>query len=409
MRICGIVAEYQPFHKGHAYHISKTRAAGASHIVAVMSGNFTQRGQAACFDKYTRTAAALRCGADLVIELPVCHALSGAERFGDSALRLLRMLGCVEMISFGCEGELSLLRRAADVLLSPEFSGALCQGEKTSFAAARQEAVRALAGDEVAETLSHPNNILGVEYLKALRRLEWEPEVVALPRAGAGHDSPLPAEGFASASLLRTLLGREDGLSQIAPYVPAEAMEEYRRAVSAGLGPISEEKAELLIFSALRRLTPETAALLPDCSEGLENRLVEVAHRSSTLEEFYREAPSRRISLARIRRASIHALLGITASLQQEDAPYLRVLGMNERGQEILSLAKETACLPIITKPSSARAAEESVSRFLATEAAADDLYRLMTPKPAPCGELFTRGIVVAREGTPPRFTGKER
>lgn len=217
MKTAGIVAEYNPFHTGHAYQIARTRGLlGADcAVVAVMSGNWVQRGACAAADKWTRAGWALAGGADLVLELPTVWAASAAESFATGAVALLRACGVVDVLSFGSEsGDPAALAAAAACLDSEAYRAGLSRflDEGMPFAACRQAVVAALLGSERAKVLSRPNDNLGVEYLRAASALGWSPQVLAVPRQGAGHDAPRPAEGFASASILREWIaaGRRD-------------------------------------------------------------------------------------------------------------------------------------------------------------------------------------------------------
>ena len=185
MVIAGVVAEYNPFHLGHAHHLEETRRRGATHIVAVMSGQFVQRGEPALLDKWTRARAALSCGADLVLELPLPYAMATAQRFALGAVGLLDALGCVDLLSFGSDcGDLDRLKACIRLLNDPRFPQALGQflDRGMTFAAARQQAVRELGGAELAATLGRANDILALEYLAALEQLGSAMAPLAIPR-----------------------------------------------------------------------------------------------------------------------------------------------------------------------------------------------------------------------------------
>ena len=233
--VCGIVAEYNPFHSGHRFHIERTREMLGEHtmIVCAMSGNFVQRGDFALLDKYARAEMAVRGGADLVLELPLAAALSSAEGFAQGAVALLHKIGC-DSLSFGAENaDISLFLQAADALNALSLTGGSRSG--LSFAAQRQQE---LAGRSpaAAELLSSPNNTLGIEYCRALRDFPMQPLAVA--RRGAGHDEAAPADGFASASLLRGYL-REGGEERCAPYLPESSIEVWRREKARGAAPVT--------------------------------------------------------------------------------------------------------------------------------------------------------------------------
>lgn len=392
--ISGIVCEYNPFHNGHFYHLSRTRAAGATHIVCVMSGNFTQRGEPAILDKWARARCALLCGADLVLELPLPWAMAGAEAFARGAVGILDALGCVEALSFGCETpDSSLLATAAGALLDPALSPLLREELRKGdgFAAARERAVLRLAGEQTAKTLQSPNNILAVEYVKAAQALGASLRMLPIARRGAGHDAPEAAGGFCSASALRSLLlGGGDALRLMPPASRAV----WRQAAEAGHAPVTMAKLEQPVLSSLRALSLAQAALLPDLSEGLENRLYEAVYKAVSLEELYTRIKAKRYSHARVRRLVLSAFLGLRAGDNAGIPPYLRVLGFNSRGREILQLAKQNARLPIVTRAGDFSALGGRAGALFALECRSTDQFALASPAPRACGLEYTQGII---------------
>ena len=377
MRTVGIVAEYNPFHPGHAYHIAQTRRAlGPCAVVAVMSGHFVQRGDCAVADKWTRAAAALAGGADLVLELPTVWACASAEAFASGAVAILRQAG-VEALSFGSEsGDAAALARAADALDSGAYRaalrGRLDQG--LPFARCRHLALQELLGEAGAACLAAPNDNLGVEYLRAARRLDFAPRVLAVPRVGAGHDGG-DHPRYPSASHLREQIHRGK--------LPMDN--------PAGLG--YNERGALTL---LRRLGPEDFAALPDCGEGLANRLYRASRQATGLEELYALAKTKRYAHARIRRCALWACLGLKAADRPEHPPYLRVLGANQTGLGVLR--QMDAGLPVITKP----AAGHGIP-LLELEARCTDFFNLCRRRPLPCGmEWTTSPVIRAGEGEGP-------
>ena len=278
MKIAGIVAEYNPFHTGHAWHIHETRRLFQEEtaVVAVMSGNWVQRGECAVTDKWTRTRAALAGGVDLVLELPTVWATASAEGFARGAVTLLAATGVVNVLSFGSEcGQITPLRELARCLNSPAYSQALRRelGPKKTFALCRRQAAERLLGPERAALLDFPNNSLGVEYLRALSP---EIDAVTIPRRGPGHDSASEGDGFPSASLLRQRLrtGETEGVS---PFLPL---------------PWTGEAADLrwcerALIARLRSMTLEEAQALPDSGDGLAARLLYAARQTASLDELY--------------------------------------------------------------------------------------------------------------------------
>jgi len=273
VNIAGIVCEYNPFHKGHEYQIAETRRIlGAdSGIVCVMSGDFVQRGEFAVFPKHARAKAAVKCGADLVVELPVPWAAASAEKFALGAVSVLAGSGVCSHLSFGSEtGDISGLEETVGILSDPKINekiaGYLQDG--ISYAAARQKAAEEIAGKNIGH-LKSPNDILAVEYIKAIKALGVNIEPMAVRRIGAKHDGETE-NGFASASFIReSLLNGED----IKDFLPEKAFSVFSREIEEGRGPVTLENAEVAILSRLRAMTEEEYNSLPENSEGLANRL----------------------------------------------------------------------------------------------------------------------------------------
>lgn len=398
MKIAGIAAEYNPFHNGHAHHIARTRdedGGGATHIVAVMSGCFTQRGEPAMLPEGDRVRMALAGGADLVIGLPLPWSLASAEGFAFGMVSALDALGCVDIISFGSEsGDIAALQKAADCLSTDRFAQLLRYhlDYGISFPEARQRAVQEIAGNRTAELFSSPNNTLGIEYLKALHRLDSPIVPYTIPRFGAGHDETYPLGDTASASYIRTL-AQAGRLVAAAPFLPAASMEILSAAAAQGHCPADVRLLERAVLAKLRRMSREELAKLPGISEGIENRLYEAVSTAGTLEELESRVKTKRYPLTRIRRLIWSAFLDIPAGWEGRTPPYLRVLGMNGRGREILSAAK-AAKVPLLTRVSQRSLLGKEADGLYALEARAVDLYALALPTPLPCGTLYTDGLV---------------
>lgn len=383
METAGIVAEYNPFHRGHAWHIAETRRrlGGDAPVVCVMSGHWVQRGECALADKWLRAALALDRGADLVVELPTPWAMASAESFARGAVSLLAATGVVDVLSFGSEtGELAPLEEAAAALDAPDYPERLraALGRGLSFPAARQEAAGAAC-------LSAPNNNLGVEYLRSLRALGSTIRPLTVPRQGAGHDGPA-AGGFASASELRRLLRAGRG-EEAAPYLTA---------------PWSEELADMqhierAVLARLRTMGEGDWAALPDGggAEGLPSRLAKAAREAVSLEDFYTRAKTRRYPHARLRRLALAAFLGLRAAERPAAPPYVRVLGLGGRGRVLLRRMKDTCPLPVIVKPAQARELDGPARTLFESEARYTDLYGLCFPAPRPCGAEWIHSPVV--------------
>ena len=400
MKTAGIIAEYNPFHNGHAWQIGRLREQGFTHIAVAMGGNFLQRGSAALCEKHLRARMALRGGADLVVELPLTWACAPAQRFAAGGVALLDALGCVDSLAFGSEcGDLSLLRRAARAAADPEVcrgtAGLLQSG--ITYAAARQQAVAGLYPREVAAVFAQPNNNLCVEYLRALEARHSPLEPLALPRMGAAHDSAGTCGGYASASRLRELL-REGGLRQAAPFVPPAALSLLEQAAADGQLPAALSRGEAALLAQLRRMTPQDFSALPDLSEGLEHRLYDAARGACSLSEFLLAAKTKRYPLARLRRLTLAAFLGIRQPLAPLP-PYLRVLGFNRRGRELLALAGQNARLPLSHSLARLEQLGGECAATAALEARSTDLYALLLPRVQPCGQDYRTPVAVEDAG----------
>ena len=396
MNIAGITAEYNPFHTGHAYQISalKAQLGPDTSVVAVMSGSWVQQGRPAVTDKWTRARMALNGGADLILELPTVWAAASAESFARGAVELLCRCGVIDTLCFGSEtGELAPLLAAAECLDSPDYPEQLRKALEggASFAAARQAAVEALIGPAGA-ALASPNNNLGVEYLRALRSLHSNIKPVTIRREWAAHNSlDRTGEGFRSATQLRQHLARGEW-EAVRPYVPAGNLDILQSA------PLADPRlGERAVLACLRKMTAEDWAKLPDAGagEGLPQRLERAGRQCRSLDDFFTLAKTRRYAMARLRRMALWAFLGLTAADVPAEPPYLRVLGFNARGREVLKQMKTTAQLPILTKPAHARELDGPGRRLFELEAQCTDLYGLFLPQLPPPGQEWTRGPII--------------
>ncbi len=383
MKIVGILTEFNPFHSGHAHLLAELRRklGEDTAVVCIMSGNFVQRGEPAVLEKHVRAEAALVCGADLVLELPVARSLASAEGFAHGAIYMMQKTGCITHLAFGSEcGDVDKLRSIAQCLDSLEYQGALRVFLKRglSFAACRQAAVREILGGEAAELLEHPNNNLGIEYLKAARRLSWNCEAVTVKRYGAAHDSEEFGE-YMSGSMLRRLLEKRDWKS-IESAVPEKAAALYRKAFACARGPVSIAAAERMILAKLRTMEREEFAQLPDCTEGLQHRLYEAARESVNLDDFLMHVKTKRYALSRIRRMIMCAWLGVDRGASAELPEYLRVLGCSERGRNVLAQMRKNAVLPVLVKPADVRMLTDAAQKQFQREVYATEFYSLLYP-----------------------------
>lgn len=385
MQTAGIIAEYNPLHMGHVHLMEQTRRLlGAdTAILCIMSGQYVQRGDFALVGKYARAEAAVRSGADLVLELPLPWAVSSAERFADGGVRHLLATGLLTHLVFGSEcGSAAPLQRLAAALLSEKFPSRLKQelGLGVSFAAARQKAVEGLVSCEEASLLESPNNILGVEYCKSLLRAESAVQPVTVSRVGAAHDSEAAEGEIPSASVIRALLRsgeRERALGGMAPAM-AEA---FLAEETAGRAPAFRETCERAILARLRTMTEADFAALDEGGEGLYRRLYAAVRKANSVDEVLELAKTKRYAYARLRRMVLWAYLGITPADCPEQPLYLRPLAANETGRALLAKMRKTAEVPVLTKPAAVRRLDEPARRLFELEARAADLYALAYPE----------------------------
>jgi predicted nucleotidyltransferase len=381
MKIIGIIAEYDPFHNGHAHMLRQVRSrCPEATLVVAMSGSFTQRGGAASFSKYDRAELALRGGADLVALLPVTFASASAERFAQGGVAILRALG-VDTLAFGSESaDLAPLQRVAQGLESPTYPELLRQAlsRGSSFATARQTAVEALVGSEAA-LLRSPNDLLGVEYLRALRGSGIE----ALPilRTGAGHNSADVSGSISSASAIRSLLRQGEAAAGLTKVPPAtKALLERRMA--AGLGPADLSRCDRAMLATLRGCTAADFAALPDVSEGLEHRLLRAAQEATSGEDFCQRAKTKRYAYARLRRILLWSWLGVRRENLNPEPEFLQILAMNQRGQALLHERKKELPMPLLVRPAAGWKLTGAAGAAFALEQRADDLWGLCLPRP---------------------------
>ena len=378
MNICGIVCEYNPFHKGHLYQLeeSKRRLGEETVTVGVMSGDYVQRGEPAIFSKFARAEAACRCGVNLVVELPLPWSLSSAEGFAAGAVAILSALGCTHL-SFGSEsGELEVMETLAECLLNPLTLEAIKKHmtaePSLSFAAARQLVLEEKMGEQ-AKLIEKPNNILGVEYLKAIYKQNAAMTPITVKRSGSGHDEAGEGE-IRSASELRQLLRQGEDVSA---YIPAAAMAVFRRELEQGRAVLNTRDMELAFLSRLRMLDEKAFLSLPDGGDGVGQRLYKAAKEEPTLDFILTAAKTKRVALSRLRRMCMVAALGINAELAAGEPPYIRVLAANEKGRAYLRQVAGKTTIPVLTKPAAVKELGDRAQAMFAAGASAHDLYTL--------------------------------
>lgn len=381
MKIIGIICEYNPMHLGHKKQIDRIRQENPGcGIVCLMSGNFVQRGQPAIADKDLRAKAAIHAGADLVLELPITACLSSAEGFAEKGVSILS--GFCHGLSFGMEdANIPLLNETVDALLCDAFPGHLRKmlDSGLSFPSARQKALEQMGVD--GSLLENPNNILAVEYCKAIRKCNSEMMPMPIKREGGYHDTA-PDKENPSATALRIMMAESGAWLDYIPACTREIMSEARIHATAF--------AEQAILYRLRTMTEAEYEALPYGSEGLWRKLMHNAQTCTTLEEIVSATKSKRYTRTRLDRMVLCAFLGIDNETLNGPVPYVRALAVNETGRQILRHARQTGDFPNIGEPMKCPYEE--------LEHRTDDLYALFSREPEAPGYGRKRRIYTYNE-----------
>jgi len=393
--VLGIIAEYNPFHNGHLHHlIESKKITNSDYTIAIMSGNFTQRGEVSIVDKWSKAKMAIDNGVDLVIELPTIYAISSAENFASGAIKILDSLGIVDFVSFGSESnDISLLDDIANVLaFEPAqyktlLSHELARGE--SFPKARENAVMMYLNDirRFANILSSPNNILGIEYLKSLKRQKSNIKPITIKREGSKYnDSAIPRNSrFASATAIRNLCQSTEDITPVQKFLPEKTFDILEDNIKKGNFVKSLSSFDKEIIYTLRKMSTSEIANLPDVSEGLEFSLKNAANQCNSVVELLSIIKSKRYTQTRLQRILLYAILGITKKdmeISITTSPYVRVLGFNDKGQELLSeISRRNRKLEIVT----------SVKKFM--DKKSNPNLKLMMNKDIWATDVYTLGF----------------
>ena len=389
-KVLGIIAEYNPFHNGHLYHIKKSiEETGASSVICVMSGNFVQRGNTSIVDKWTKTKMALANGVDLVLELPTIYSVSSAENFAEGAIRLLDSLKIVDTISFGMEAkDIASLNNIANVLYTePKEYTTILEHELrkgVSFPKARENAVMMYLNDikQYANILTGSNNILAIEYLKAIKKLKSKLNPIGIRREKVLYNDEIIIDDFASATAIRKMIATGQ-FSDIQKVMPKSSYALLADELRKGHYVLDLSKFQKEIIYNLRKMSVEEIAQLVDVSEGLENAIKNAANSSNNLVDFVNIVKSKRYTQTRIQRILIYALLGITNSKMlafKKAVPYARVLGFNENGKQLISqIAKKNKKVQIGTsvKKYMDESKNKVLKEMLETDILATNVYTL--------------------------------
>ena len=395
MKVSAIICEYNPMHNGHVHHIRKTRENGATHIIGLLSSNFVQRGDVALLDKFDRAKLAIHHGVDLVIELPVAFSNASAELYATGAVSILNNLGIVDELSFGSScSDLECLELLTEASLSTtqqyldRIRDRMRQGD--SYPAALWEIVRQRYGNKVAGMMHDPNNMLAIEYMKAMHKVNAGFKPFTIERQCVIHDSMEPSDMYASASFVRKSVAEGD--MAYLDYVPEDTAKLIAQRTSEGR--IADvRRLERLVLHRIRTMQPEELLELPDVNESLQNRIYAARHANSW-DELLAGVKARCFTMSRIRRIMMAAVIGIRREDLRYYPPYARVIAFNERGRELMGNAKKKSRIPIGT--SLAKLSEEGrlANKFVRLEERATDVYGLSVEKMFSAEQEFRMKIV---------------
>lgn len=452
MRVLGLIVEYNPFHNGHLYHLEQAKSiCNADFVICVMSGNFIQRGEPAIVNKWARTKMALQCGIDLVIELPVPYAMASAEFFAYGAVKILNDLGVVDYLCFGSEkADIDTFCTIADILIhEPEeykqiLKQSLAKGK--SFPASRELSLKEYLcekGSQISDieaVISSPNNILGIEYIKALKRLNSRIVPLSIKRINNSYNTVEITGSISSATSIRKLIGSGHSVDtsmfsdatcaydknsdtssscdftsftpiegvlkkQLDIVLPANCVKILEDEFNSGRGPIYPNLYEQLIISSIRRMSTEELKLLPYVKEGIENRIKSAAASCGTIDELIESISTKRYTRTRVQRIISSLMTGFTSeefdTFNKYGGPqYARILGLNNKGRQLLSKINKCSHLPIITKTANySKSCNPLLKRMLEIESFATDMYVLGYSNPIhrKAGQEFTQNVVIIK------------
>ena len=386
----GIICEYNPFHNGHLYQIEKIREEfGAdTNVIAVMSGNFVQRGGVAIADKGLRAKCAVLCGANLVLELPFPYSMASAEYFAKAAIHILDSIGCVDYVSFGSEsGDIESLRRTAEAMLSDDFARVMDslsadpQKRKLGHAALCDVALKSIANVDGTVAELTPNNILAIEYIKAIISLKSDIKVHTVKRAY----NSFSEEGFVpgtvqSATAIRNSIEQKD-ISAL-EYVPGITKKVILDAIQTGDFPCENESLATAVIASLRLNSSTDCEEIHDANGGLYNRLKDLSFKTNTIESLICSAESKHFTKARIRRTLFYSLLGVTSSQFDNLPAYTQLLGLDSRGRAMLRTIGKQSQFPVLTKPSDVSKLPDVAMPQKMLSDKADAIFQMTKPIP---------------------------
>lgn len=395
MRTAAIICEYNPYHNGHAYQIAQVRKVlPDAAIIGIMSGNYVQRGDAAICCKYERAKAAVLGGADLILELPFPHCCASAEIFADAGVFIAQSTGIADTLAFGAEtAELAKLKNIAENLSSSRFQSSLsslCENSRHSpagFPVQREKLYLDLFGNDDLAALKLPNNILALEYLRALYKYRNIAPLL-IPRKGAAHDSEITPDDFpdlASASQVRTWT-EKNKWNSVRRAVPEASFAILEKAFGCGSAPADIRRAESALLWYFRNADTAVTAQYADMPDGMAGRFRDAARNAVTLDGMIERCKSKKFTNARIRRSLLYAFFQVSPQVLAAPPTYTCVLAANARGTELLSRIKKSSSLPLLTKPAHYKRLSGAARSVFELSLRADAFWHMLLPKPLPAG-----------------------
>ena len=410
-KVVGIIAEYNPFHNGHLYHLLQAKdLAQADYVVAVISGNFTQRGDTSIVDKWTKAYMAICGGCDLVLELPTVYSVSSAENFASGAVKILDSLKIIDSIAFGAEAsDLATLNNIANVLFQEPrgYTNILTHElqKGISFPSARENAILMYLNDikRYANILNSPNNILAIEYLKALKTQKSNMNPIMVKRSKVYYNDDRIVDDFASATAIRKLIKRRE-YEDLRKVVPRSTYKILSRQIRDGNIVLGLENFEKEIIYTLRKMNIREIANLPDVSEGLENLIKNSADNCNDMSKLIANIKSKRYTQTRIQRILLYALLGIDKKMMEDSkkvTPYVRVLGFTNKGKELISeINKRNSKINMITSvkkfiEKNNKPSNRTIMQMLQKDIFATDVYTLGFDFESKANLDFTNNMII--------------
>lgn len=390
MKICAIISEFNPFHNGHKYLIDEIKKQGFTHIISIMSGDFVQRGEPAILSKESRTKMALLNGVDLVIEIPAIKVLNSAEKYAEAAIKIAKSLGCVDSLAFGSEcGKIEILERLTKILENKNFEKILKKyiSLGNSYPKAKSLALKEFSNDdELVSALESPNNILGIEYLKAIKKLKVKIKPITIKRNSK----------FLSSSEIRNLILNKNATYK--NYMPTTSAKLIEKETEIGFAPLALENAERAILYSLKNFSIKDFLKISYVSEGLENRILSSLPNVKSIDDLLKNIKTKRYTMARIKRILLLVFLGITKSKQKCKMPYIKILGVNKEGLKILKKTKNTATIPLVSKFKEIKKLGNKALDFFETECKISEMCCMFSKDMAPCKNQKAFQIIKGEE-----------